>query len=480
VLHALDVANAVLVRVLIIAAVLAVLGVLAAAWHAARRWRLVVTELTNSTGQPHLDTVTPGLTQLARQRIDREIRIVSERREALSAALTGTGPAAGHAPGSSHLAASRTPPAQVEQRLDDSLAQLLSATRDVTPKQAQPAIQLLAMLVSRPRGLLVAGILQQRGGVAEARLGVTFDVLRPDGNQSVASQTFWEPLPAMADAGADPEAGRGSAQERLIGLFGPAARWVAIQLVVNTVFPRGAQGREKGLDRLLSGMLFQQSVAAYPGYAATFRHRAVEDLSDAAGLLAESPWPPLAALADTLDWLATDEPGRAGDEKTMTYERAHAQYTRAVAAIERMTPPDPGLLQRYRVRQAISWLASGLPAPRQLALQWLATDSPGSPAASSASDLYGMACLYALAAEAAEHPEWRNRAACFLVRALAADAPSRRLWKKAQNDPQLHSLHRYLAAFEAAVESEPAGGQGNVPSGIDVDAIVERAFSKAN
>jgi hypothetical protein len=476
VLHVLDVTSTALVHVLIIAAVLAVLGILAAAWHAARRWRLVVTELTNSTGQPGLDAVTPGLTQLARQRIDREIRIVSDRREQLYTALTGTGPAAGHTP-SQRPPAHRTPPARVEQRLDDSLTQLLSAARDVTPQQAQPAVQLLAMLVSRPHGLLVAGIMQQRGDVTTGRLGVTFDVLRPDGNQSVASQTFWEPLPTPGA----PTAGNSSAQERLIGLFGPAARWVAIQLVVNTVFPRGARGSEKGLDRLLSGVLFRQSIGAYPEFAATFRRRAAEDLTDAASVLAESPWP-LAALADTLDRLAEAEPGQPGDEKNRLYESAHVQYARAVTAMERMHPANPELLHWYRVRQAISWLASGLPAPRQLALQRLATesaDSAASAAAAPAGVLYDMACMYALAAETSGNPGWRRRAACLLVRALAADPPPRRLWTSAPDDPQLRSLHSYLAALMAAVDSEGTGSDGNGSPGLDVDGIVERAFSAA-
>lgn len=485
-LHALDVTSSALVRLLIIVVVLAAVGVLAAAWRAAHRWRLVVTELRNSTGQPGLDLITPGLTQLARQRIDREIRIVSDRREQVYRALTGTAPApdrkpgarkpGARRPGARHPAAHRTPPAQVEQRLDDSLAQLLSAARDVAPQQAQPAVQLLAMLAARPRGLLVAGILQQRGTVAAGRLGVTFDVFRPDGNQSVASQTFWEPAPGPDGAAPQPEASQDSPQERLISLCGPAARWVAIQLVINTVFPRGARGPEKGLDRLLSGMLFRQSVGAYPEQAAIFRRRATEDLLDAADLLAESPRP-LTALADTLDGLAAgdSDPGAAG--QAPLYAAAHAQYARAVAAMARTAPPDPELLRRYRVRQAISWLASGLPAPGQQALAELATGSLDSPAPVTAADLYDAACLYALAAELAERSEWRTRAACLLVHSLAADLPPGRLWRSAPNDPQLRTLHCYLDTFMAAVGTEPASSQGAGRPDLDVEGIVARAFS---
>ena len=474
-LHALAVTSTALVHALIIVAVLAVLGILAAVWHTARRWRLVVLELRNSTGQPALDGVTPGLTQLARQRIDREIRIVSDRREQLYAALTGPGQAVANRPGARRPASRQTPPARVEQRLDDSLAQLLSAARDVTPQQAQPAVQLLAMLVSRPHGLLVAGIMQQRGDAGAGRLGVTFDVLRPDGNQSLASQTFWEPL---TPPGA-PDAAVLSPQERLITLFGPAARWVAIQLVINTVFPHGARHAEKGLDRLLSGLLFRQSAGAYPGYATTFCRRAAEDLADAAAVLTESPRP-LAALADTLDQLAAAEPAENGTEKTRLYQSAHQQYARALNAMQRMHPADPGLLHRYQVRQVISWLASGLPAAQELARQQLATDRLNPEADPSAAVLYDMACLYALAAETGGNAEWRTRAGCLLLRALATDPPPRRLWASAPDDPQLRLLHGYLAAFMAAVDAAAARSDSNVLAGLDVDAVVAQAFAAAS
>lgn len=358
------------------------------------------------------------------------------------------------------------PPARIERRLDDSLSQLLSAARDVAPKEAQPAVQLLVMLVSRPRGLLVIGIMQRRGGVTSTRFGVTFDVLRLDGNKSVASQTFWELVPEPGDTATDER----SPQERLLGLFGPAARWVAIQLVIHTVFPRGARGRETGLDHLLSGLLLSQSSGAYPQHAATFRRRAAEDLIDASNLLPQSPRP-LMALADSLDKLAAD----SGQEEL--YTRAHAQYALAVAAIERMRAPDPRLLQRYQVRQTISWLASGQHEASQLALRRLADTDIGRPGPESAADFYDLACLYALATQVTGSPEWRIKAAQLLVSALAADLPNRTFWDEAGRDPQLRVLHEYLAAFKTAVTDELAAGQGHVTPGLDVEAIVERAFS---
>lgn len=493
-MHVLDVTTTALVRLLIIAAILAVPILLAVAWRSGRRWRLVVAELVNSTGESRLDGVTAGLTQLARQRIDTEIRLVSQRRDLIRKALMSIpgvvsdsggaviphgGPRlrAPRAAAVRRLAAARSMPrpARVQRRLDDRLAQLLSAARDVAPQQAQPAVQLLVMLVSRPRGLMVAGILQCRGGVTASRFGVTFDVLHLDGSTSEASQTFWEAEPDPGGAAAA-EYDR-SPQERLLGLFGPAARWVAIQLVVQTVFPRGAHGRARGLDYLLRGMLLEQSADAFRPHAGQFRRRAAEELAEAAGLVGKSKRQQplrLAALADSLDKLAAA--GQSGG-----YAQAQAQYALAIAAIERMRPPDPGLLRRYRVRQAICWLASAQPGPCARAIDWLSGPEPTLPEPQAATDLYDLACLYALASEGvaattdADRATWRATAARFLVRALAVDLPAKTLWAAAAQDPQLRVLRQYLPDFTMAV-SDTVAFDDMGKAVVDVEEIVARVF----
>lgn len=482
-MHVLDVTSAVVVRLLIIAAVLAVPVLLAVAWRSGRRWRLVVAELVNSTGDPELNGVTAGLTQLARQRIDNEIRLVSERRDELHVALSG-GPA-GLRRGARR---SWSPPARVQRRLDHSLARMLSAARDVAPQQAQPAVQLLVMLVSQPRGLLVGGIMQCRGGIASPRFGVTYDVLHLDGTTSVASETFWEPETEPGSHGGQGGAAADrSPQERLLGLFRAAARWAAIQLVVHTVFPRGAHGKERGLDHVLLGMLLLQSADVFPPHAALFRLRAARTLGDAADLLAKSPHL-LAGLADSLDQLAAAGVGTASRPgRPDGYARAHGAYAQAVAAIERIRPPDPGLLRRYRVRQAICWLASAQPGPRGQAIGWLSGPDMAAPEPESAADAYDLACLYALASEvasaAADHPQWRVTAARFLVRALIADLPGKTLWTAAAQEPQLRVLHSALPGFMAAIndtlasdrdrDRDPDGAGG---ADLDVEEIVGRAF----
>jgi hypothetical protein len=495
--HVLDVTATALVRLLVIAAILAVPVLLAVAWRSGRRWRLVVAEVVNSTGDSGLNDVTAGLTQLARERIDIEIRVVSRRRDLLIEALSGEvrmpgahggarGQGDARTAGRRRSAGGSATAARVQRRMDNDLAQLLSAARDIAPQQAQPAVQLLVMLVSRPRGLMVAGIMQRRGSMAAPRFGVTFDVLHLDGSTSVASKTFWE-----AEDGPGRHGGAAaddtSPQERMLGLFAVAARWVAIQLMVHTVFPHGARRRKRGMDKVVLGILLRQSADGFQGHETEYRRLAAQALGEAGDELAKSPRPRphlLAGLADSLDQLAAAE---AGSGPSDSYARAHAAYAQAVAAIERMRPPDAALLGRYRIRQAICWLASAQPGPCKRAIDWLSGSEMTAPAPETATDLYDLACLYALASgvPAAVHPEWRHDAARFLVRALAADLPGKSLWAAAPRDPQLRTLHGALPYFTAAInealagdgsDRDPAGQAGSGAPDLGIEEIVARGF----
>jgi hypothetical protein len=471
--HALDVIRSTLVNLLVIGAILAVIFVLVMAWRAGRRRQLVVAELLNSTGYSELDGVTRGLTQLARQRIDLELRVVAERREKLYRALRGaeSDPAGSGGRGRR----SQLAPARVQQRLDNNLDQLLTAAREVAPQQAQPAVQFMTVLVSRPRGLLVSGILQCRAG---PRWGVSFDVLRVDTNRSVASHTLWEST-AQASASGDREQGQPDSRptdadmthERILALLAPAGRWVAIQLVMQSVFPRGARGQEKGLDRLLSGVLYWQSAEGSPKFADIFRRLAWQDLRDAAETLKEVPLP-LAALADTLDLLAAKTQDAevaaafVGTSAAEIYELAHKQYARALHALGAMPspsmakdqqgPPEDPVVQRIRVRQAISWLASGLPDPRHDTFRWIKAGGPDITTQMSADDLYDAASLYALAArDSGERPQGKT-AALRLLQALHRDP---KLWAQAERDGYPVAELRAALANNAQPPASWSGGE---------------------
>jgi hypothetical protein len=472
--HSLDVIRSVLVDLLVIGAVLAVPIVLVMVWRVGRRRQLVVTELLNSTGQSDLDGVTRGLTQLARQRIDAELLIVSAGRERLYKALWEAG---SDRPESGRVGRLRrygghgqAAPGRVQQQFNDQLDQLLTATREAAPKQTQAAVQFLSVLVSRPRGLLVSGLLQCRG-TASLQWGVSFDVLRVDTNRSVASETFWEPVaPAAADSDAEqtqPDSPRSAGRtERILALLAPAGRWVAIQLVMQSVFPGGARGGEKGMDRLLSGMLYSRSTGGYPGFGPFFQRLALTELRDAAKVL-DLPIR-LAALADTLNLLAASAqdavPGASNSAEI--YQEAHVQYARALRAMAASSTAADPLIQRYRVLQAISWLTSELPEPQRAAFRWLEEGGPDLTRQLPPDDLYNAAGLYALAARISSDRQLGERAVLLLRQALTFDAetPDPKLWAQADSAGQ-------LAGVPIEALTEGLSSEARVPAPLSPDKL---------
>jgi len=486
-----------LVDLLVVLAAIAVPLVLLAAWRRGRRLQLMLAGFVNSTGDASLDPVMIGLTHLARQKVDMEIRVVSQRRDQLRAALAGRSPsvlASAHATEPRTAAATAATPSgrelgnrivsvrrrivaaiaarrpvpnsarraagveRVQDRLGTGLAELLGAAREVAPDRARAAFELLSAMVSQPRGLAVSGILQGRGAVGTPRFGVSIEVRRLADDRSTDSATFWEPEPIVtASEAASLGSGAGQAApgsaERALALLAPAARWAAVRLVVQSVFPHGARADEQGLDRLLSGMLLAQSVDAFPGQEALFRQAAADDLLEAAESLAGLPLH-LAALADTLDRLAA-----SARPDTTLYQVAHRQYARAVDSLSRTTPPMPALLERYRVREATSWLDSGLDGPGQRARAWLRDAPPQLPDDAPAPNLYDAACLYALAAAphgvvggeggadaggAEVDPFFLHRPGELLLQALTADMADGRLRARALSDSQLATLRPWL------------------------------------
>jgi hypothetical protein len=453
-LHILDMIRSVVVDLLTIGLAIgvavAVPIVLIMAWKTSRRRQLVVTELLNSTGHSDLDSVTRGLTQLARQSIDAEMLVVSERREELSNALRET--ASDHpGPGrwsrfGRHGKRAQLAPGRVQQRFNDQLDQLLTATRDAAPKEAQPAVQFLTVLVSRPRGWLVSGLLQRRD-TAELQWGISFDVLRVDTNTPMASETFWEQPVTPSAADGDTEQARphsppidAGPTQRIMALLRPAGRWLAIQLVIQSVFPNGAHGPEKGLDRLLSGMLYSMSMGGYRGFDRFFHQHALEELRDAAQALDEVPIR-LLAVADTLDELAASARDAAlgARDPDGIYREAHVQYARAVRAMEASSTDADPAVQHYRIPQAISWLYSKLPERQEDAFRWLEAGGPDLARQLPSDDLYDAAGLYALAANIRNDRQLAERAVQLFRQALAldADTPDRELWAQAERERPL-------------------------------------------
>lgn len=455
---ALDHLSSALFDLLVVLAALVVPVVLISAWWRGRRRQLLVNTIVNSSGRPALDGVTVGLTHLARQRLDAEIWAVARRQDELRQRLAGGPVSGGHSPTEGGNTGARpgvprrrrTPAiGRLQDQLDTGMSNLLSAAREVAPEPTRTAFALFTTLVSRPRGLAVSGLLQSRTTNGQYRLGVSFDVRQLGTSQSLDSTTFWEPeaapaVPAAAPGtGTDPAGDAAEWTERVLALLAPASRWVAVRMVVAFVFPSGPGAREHGLDSLLSGTLLAQSVEAFPEQAATLRRRAVNDLLRAADQLTDSPRH-LAALADTLDRLAAYVP-----PDVAVYRQAHSQYARTIAALTARVPPQTEFLQRYRVREATSWFASGQPEVVLRAASWLSDGGPDFAQNATSDDLYDASCLFALGAAATGDSGGPNasllsRAATLLLQALRTSSDSRSQIAQGLRDAQLAPLHHWL------------------------------------
>ena len=199
----------------------------------------------------------------------------------------------------------------------------------------------------------------------------------------------------------------------MLALLAPAARWTAIQLTVRAVFPRIPRGQEQGLDRLLSGMLLAQSVPAFPAHAAHLRRLAVDHLLAAASSPGERGYR-LAALADAFDRLAAVPPADRA-----LYEHAHREYARALTVLQR-APAVPSLVERYRIRQAICWLDSGIPDACADAFAWLGQHPDVVGEGAAAETRYDAACLFALAARRSPDPGARSARRAHRRRTAAA------------------------------------------------------------
>ena len=421
-------------------------------WLRSRRRQLVIDAFLNSSGDARLDPVMIGLSHLARQRLDAEIRVVARRqgelRTRLAARPANDSPDRATPPNYwNHRSGRNSDPRskaidRVQNRLESGFHDLLDAAREVAPKDARPAFGLLTKAIGRPRGLVATGVLQGRGSSTSRRLGISFDLLSLDNGRSLSSTTFWEPEATSLRGDSDKsDVSIAELSERALRLLQPASRWLAIQMVVYSVFPREPKSAERGLDHLLAGTLLAQSVNAFPEQAPAFRRRAVEDLVLAAEELRDSPHH-LAALADMLDGLAAHEP-----IDNNVYAFAHLQYARTVNAFQHVVPAEPELLQRYRVREAISWLASGRPEKVTQALNWLSGGGPDFSDQTTAADCYDAACPFALAASAdgnRPNSSHLRRAATMLLLAFTRDGARNELRSQAAADKQLNLLHGWL------------------------------------
>ncbi|HYN88766.1 MAG TPA: tetratricopeptide repeat protein, partial [Ardenticatenaceae bacterium] len=155
-----------------------------------RKPELVVTNFENATGDAELDKVVPGLSQLAREQLVKEIDGVRERVQAKATEL---------GPRDSDPSSQDPLPAGAR---DQQVAELITSLTAAAPDEFKWVLSLVSVLF-RPRGSTVTSTLQRRGS-APGRAGISFQVVDMSGQQDPRLYTVWEPSPPT-EAAAQPK-----------------------------------------------------------------------------------------------------------------------------------------------------------------------------------------------------------------------------------------------------------------------------------
>ncbi|MEM9925073.1 MAG: hypothetical protein AAF915_15200, partial [Cyanobacteria bacterium P01_D01_bin.50] len=202
-----------------------------------RTSQLVVDNFANASGAEGMEYILPGLSQLGRERLIREMKGVHERlKEHINSSELRTYPPPDKLP---------LPQATPDERLSNLVASL----NEFTPDQIDPLVSLLK-IVFPAYGTKVTSILQSQGEDYR-RLGITFEITDIEGRVASKLYTIWEEkvtetltdtvtkittetetetrtnseeieLPTIES---DPEV-----KDRYRLLLKPAARWLALEL----------------------------------------------------------------------------------------------------------------------------------------------------------------------------------------------------------------------------------------------------------
>lgn len=185
--------------------------------------QLIIDNFKNASGNDELDNVLPGLSQLARERLLREMRGVHSR---LKEHVDRKVAPRNYRP-TDRLALPRTTP-------DQRLANLVDSLNEFTPDHIDPVVQLLNVIFPT-YGTKVTSILQNRGNNNE-KIGITFEITDIEGHLASKLYTVWE-SPQKSEK--NQEHGleekeiddiSPSLKERYRLLLKPATRWLAIEL----------------------------------------------------------------------------------------------------------------------------------------------------------------------------------------------------------------------------------------------------------
>ncbi len=366
---------------------------------------------------------------------------------------------------------------QVQHAARDSIGMLLVALRAMAPDTADRFLGLFTVILPPPRGVSVAVTLLQRGAGASQRVGASVEIVRLDG-RPLASEIFWESLPASPDAAAA-QLGK---TERILGLLEPVTRWIAVRLVLELmVSPRRRVTRpaRQGLRRLLVGGLFLQAMRDFPDQALTFGEQACAELEQARRLLPGIPLPvtTLAGVYERMGWARqkAGEPAQASDN----FRAASMLWEDAEKVTRDGTDSTEAKLAILLDRRLKAQLESGDSVLCHAALTELSSVPAPVTLLTNRVWLYNRACLYAQANKADSSAGYQEHALLWLGLALRFYQDSGMWDYAAKEDPELEPIRSVLGPFliclRSLIPNDPAKFNQ-----VDAKALVAQAINQVS
>jgi tetratricopeptide (TPR) repeat protein len=379
-----------------------------------RSKELIVDNFINASDADEINSVLPGLSQLARERLVGEMKGVRQR---VKEHIINQGPQTYHPP--DKLPLPQTTP-------DQRLGELVTSLGEFTPEQMHPAMNMLKVIFP-PFGTKVTSILQSQGKEYD-RLGITFEITNIEGRLSSKLYTVWESVEAVSSK---------ALKDRYRELLGSAIRWLALELsrremVAAVPWYHWGQKRDRYQAKIYNffGALNLASAAAH---GKLFYYLAIEDLQQAIVLYPD--WfQPYENLADTYSTFG----GQTSGKECLNYQRqALLQYDRAINSCQ-----DESVKRRIRIGKAMAGLMTGDVNSIQEAIAEIEKLKKGWDETSELNTrfLYNLAAWYAIAHQInAGVKTPLSFARRYLVYALVRDSEGT-LWEWASKDPDLQGI----------------------------------------
>ncbi|MGF1676063.1 MAG: hypothetical protein ACFCUV_20615, partial [Rivularia sp. (in: cyanobacteria)] len=406
-----------------------------------RTSQLVIDNFTNASGAEGMDFVLPGLSQLGREKLVREMKGVHQRlREHIRVSGLRT-----YRPPDKLSLPQSTP--------DERLSSLVASLNEFTPDQIDPLVSLLKILFPA-YGTKVTSILQSQGEDYR-RLGITFEITDIEGRIASRLYTIWEETETQTVIKTLPKKESKTVtdqeielelpiiesypelKDRYRALLKPATRWLALELSRREMLanvPWYYLGNWcKRYQAQIHNFFGVINYASAPTHGSFFYQLAIEDL-EAAIELDPNWYQPYENLGDTYSTQGRELQETA---KINRQRQGILQYEKALARCE-----DETVRRRIKVGKAMAQLLTKdqiLVQEAQTEIQLLEKQW-NAQSELSPRFLYNLASWYAIfTAQNNGDEQTKQKARHYLVYALLRDS-DRNLWDWASKDPDFQAV----------------------------------------